>query len=108
MFATDTFATDLPTTNLLATELRISLAHSLRLRLHHHIVDHACRDGTDIDAIRPGHDSGNDPLGFDIEHTDRVAESAGLLRLAAQRQRDAGGLINDGHGIAALHDFRLH
>ena len=56
---------------------------------------------------RPGDDALHDALRLRVDHADRVAERAGVLGLAAQGQGQSGRLINEGHGVVALHDRRL-
>ena len=63
--------------------------------------------GCDADAA--GSDDGglDGAVRLDVEDADDVADRAGLGRLAAHRQHDAGHFIGDGHGLVTLHDLRL-
>src|SRR6202046_2555909 len=59
------------------------------------------------DASAADDDAGHRALRLQIEHVDHIAFGAPFHRLAANGEIEAGGFVNQGDIVVALHQIRL-
>jgi len=67
----------------------------------------AGRCDRDSDLVAADDDAGHRALRLQIEHVDHIAFGAPFHRLAANGEIEAGGFVNQGDIVVALHQIRL-